>query len=255
MKKIFTITLLVGIAFAGIAFAQGTTTTPTSTSTVDELPDPGILPGHPLYFVKSLTENIGLAFSFGNVKKSEQLANLAEKRLAEAEALADQGDSERAERALERYSSQFNRAIENARQAEESENEKIKSVLERVAESTAKHQKVLSEVYEKVPEQAREAISNAMEASTRGHNMALSAISGEKREEIQNRFQEARNQVDEKLDSLRNQGIPIPDFSQGENVGESTSTPNTEEDQGEGNSTTSPGANAQDFGPGNNPNN
>ena len=49
-------------------------------------------------------------------------------------------------------------------------------VLAKVGKATSKHLEVLAEVYEKVPEQAKSAIENAMKASVRGHEKAVEVL-------------------------------------------------------------------------------
>lgn len=139
--------------------------------------DPGMLPDHPMYFIKSMSESIGTFFTFGEVNKAERALQLSEKRLAEARTLAANGKPEEAEKAAERYQVQLDRALTKAGQAR-ANGDDADDVLTAVSEATPRHQAVLAEVYEKVPEQARPGIQRAMEASRRGHAQAREARSG-----------------------------------------------------------------------------
>lgn len=47
------------------------------------LPAPGMLPDHPLYFLKSSSEAIGTLFTFGELADGERSLDLAEKRRGE----------------------------------------------------------------------------------------------------------------------------------------------------------------------------
>jgi len=49
-----------------------------------ELPDPGITPDSPFYFLEIISEGIGTFFTFGDLKKAERYATLAAERVAEA---------------------------------------------------------------------------------------------------------------------------------------------------------------------------
>lgn len=158
--------LLVAFLFAGGAHAQ-----------TSDLPDPGMLPDHPLYFAKSFSEGVGTLFTFGEVDEAERAWKLSEKRLAEARALAADGKSEEAGKAVERYEAQLARALTKAEQAR-AKGDDADVVLGDVSEAAPRHQAVLAEVYEKVPEQARPGIERAMEASRRGHAQAERARSG-----------------------------------------------------------------------------
>lgn len=152
--------LLATFLFAGAAQAQ-----------TNDLPDPGTLPDDPMYFMTSMSESIGTLFTFGDANEAERALELSEKRLAEARALAAQGKPEAAGRAVERYREQLDRALAEAEEAR-SNGEDADDVLADVSERTPRHQAVLAEVYEKVPEQARPGIERAMEASERGRAQA-----------------------------------------------------------------------------------
>jgi hypothetical protein len=63
---------------------------------------PSLLPGDFFYFLKTMTEKIQLALTFDDVEKAELLANFAQERIAEAEALLVQGEEELAKDILEK---------------------------------------------------------------------------------------------------------------------------------------------------------
>lgn len=178
------------------------------------LPDPGLLPGNPFYFLDTLFEGLGSLVTFGDLSKAERHLALAEERLAEAGALAERGDSNRAEKATEKYQERLELALERAEAASE-RGKDADAVLEKIAEATVRHQEVLADIYEKVPEEAKEAIERAMENSARGHDTALSAVSGEKQEEVRDHVEQETQDVEDRLEELRGQGIPIPEMSRG----------------------------------------
>lgn len=198
LKKLLLVPLLVIFLFAGVAQAQ-----------TNDLPDPGMLPGNPFYFLKNWTENIGTFFTFGDVAKAERFLNLSEKRLAEADALVAKGKPEVAEKAVGRYQEQLNSALLKAEKAK-AKGLDTDEVLAKVAEATLKHQAVLADVYEKVPEQAKSAIEQAMQAGIRGHEEALKAVSGEKQEEVMQNVEQKRQEVEQRLKGLRDEGALIP---------------------------------------------
>jgi len=194
-KKIFIVPILMMFLLVGVAQAQ-----------TSDLPKPGMLPDSSFYFLKSWKEGIGTFFTFGDLKKAERFLNLSEKRLAEAEALADKNKSEMAERAVERYQEQLNLALAKAEEAK-AEGLDADEVLAKVSEATLKHQAVLAEVYEKVPEQAKEAIQQAMEAGMREHEEALEAVSGQKQEEIRQELEQKKQETEQRLEEIK-QRIP-----------------------------------------------
>lgn len=198
VKKLLLVPLLAIFLFAGVAQAQ-----------TNDLPEPGMLPDSPFYFLKSWSEGIGTFFTFGDVAKAERFLNLSEKRLAEANALVAKGEPEIAEKAIGRYQEQLNRALAKAEEAKANGLD-TDEVLAKVSEATLKHQAVLADVYEQVPEQAKPAIERAMQAGMRGHEEALKAVSGEKREEVMRDVEEKRREVEQRLEGLRDKGVPIP---------------------------------------------
>ncbi|NVM19918.1 MAG: hypothetical protein HWN80_19615 [Candidatus Lokiarchaeota archaeon] len=143
-----------------------------------ELPDPGLTPDSPFYFLEIIAEEIGNFFTFGDLKKAERHAILAAERLAEAQVIAGKGKPELTEKTLARYENQLEKSMARVERAEsKGENtEKVMEVLARVGQATSIHLEVLAEVYEKVPEQAKPAIENAMKVSVKGHEKAVEAL-------------------------------------------------------------------------------
>lgn len=194
MRKVsLSIALLVLVGFAGSAWAQ-----------TDELPEPGITPDSPFYFFERFFEGVGTFFTFGDVAKAERYAALAAERVAEAKAVVDKGKPEIAERALTRYQDQLEKALAKADQAQ-AKGKSVSEVTETVAQATAKHQTVLEEVLERVPEQAKAAISRAREVSVTGQAKALENLANEKPERgaflniqaIQGRLEKAKDKARE----------------------------------------------------------
>ncbi|GAH70340.1 unnamed protein product, partial [marine sediment metagenome] len=140
-----------------------------------ELPSPGLTPDSPFYFLEIIAEGIGTFFTFGDLKKAERHATLAAERLAEAQAVVEKGKPELAEKTLQRYENQLNNSIARAKKAQ-AKGQNTEQVMARVGKATSVHLEILAEVYEKVPEQAKPAIENAMKASVKGHEKAVEAL-------------------------------------------------------------------------------
>jgi len=143
-----------------------------------ELPNPGLTPDSPFYFLERISEGIGTFFTFGDLKKAERYAKLATERVAEAQAVVEKGKPEAVGKALERYEDQLSEALARAETAK-AKGQKIERVTEIVATATSKHLTVLEGVLEKVPEAAKEAVAKALEKSKNGHITALKALAGE----------------------------------------------------------------------------
>ncbi len=199
LKKIF-VTFLVSFLFVGIVNAQEV-----------ELPEPGMLPGHPLYFLKTWSEGIGTFFTFGDEAKAERMIYLSEKRLAEINELSQQGETELSEKTLARYEEHLNTALQKAQEAK-AKGKDVDYLLVKVSEATSKHQDVLLDVHERVPEQAKEAIERAMEQGLRGQEEAMEAISSQQeREKIMEDVREKMQQAEDKMQEIRDRGIDIPE--------------------------------------------
>lgn len=173
------------------------------------LPAPGMLPDHPLYFLKHFSEGIGTLFTRGALENGERSLDLAEKRLAEASALAAKAEPALAERTVVRYQEQIERALARGEEAN-ADGVDADRFSARASVATLKHQAVLADVYERVPETARPAIERAMQAGMRGHEEAMSAISGQRREEAMRDVERQREESGPVLEALRGRGIPVP---------------------------------------------
>jgi len=223
-KKLLITALIIPLLFAGVVFSQS-----------NDLPEPGMLPDHPLYFLKSGAESVGTFFTFGEDNKAERFLNLSERRISEARALVEKGKGDMSEKVMERYENQLNNAIQRAERAKERGMD-MDELLEKISERTLKHQEVLADVYERVPEESREGIERAMENSMRGHREALEAVSQERREEVMERMESKREEARQRMNEARERGVPVPDIpareSDDEEAEEDTApvTPETPED-------------------------
>ncbi len=169
MKKVSLLLLSAGIMFS---FGAG------ALAQEFELPKAGLTPDSPFYFLERISEGIGTFFTFGDLNKAERYANLASERIAEVQAVTEKGKPEAAEKALIRYKDQLEKSLARSEEAR-TEGGAVAKVSETVAEATGKHILVLEEVLEKVPEEAKEAITKAKEASTAGQRNALKSLAGE----------------------------------------------------------------------------
>jgi hypothetical protein len=172
---------------------------------LDELPGPEVMPDSPFYFLKIWYEKVITFISFGNIKKAERYSRLAERRLYEAEKMAEKGKEELTKRLLEEYEKHLNKALDKAREikkqaeekAKEKTKEKIKQVFEKISESTLKNQEVLFRVYELVPNEAKEVIERVIEITKTGYEQVVESVSGAKKEELKQRAEEFKIRAQE----------------------------------------------------------
>lgn len=120
------------------------------------------LPGDLFYPVESFVEELEVEIAGvigGPDFKSKAIANNADEALKEAKALADDNRSEKAAKMVDRYSQLMNKSQSLAVKSNEGNlSEKLQNISEKNVET-------LEQVREKVPEQARKGIDNAINRS------------------------------------------------------------------------------------------
>jgi serine protease AprX len=115
------------------------------------LPQVGVPPGTPAYGVKRAMEKVSLALTFDPEKKTELRMKFAERRLAEAQALAEDNETEKAEKFVQDYQKQLNQT----RQIVEKKKIKVSRDVSERLETPGKADEVLSQIQKK-----KEAASN-----------------------------------------------------------------------------------------------
>jgi hypothetical protein len=180
--------------------------TPISRAEGVDLPDPGITPDSPFYFLDKWGEGLGRLFAFRAKTKATRQIKYAEERLAEAQQMMEKDKMDLAKSSVEEYGKLMDEAT--AGLVDEAQNGKDveETVVELVAGATSKHQEVLAKVYEKVPEEAKPAIEQAMIRSTQGQERAIETLPTERREAVREQTREqfqnqeqTRNQVEESV--------------------------------------------------------
>ena len=124
--------------------------------------------------------------------------HLAEVRLAEYQKMIEKGKTEIAQKTLEKYERQLNQALEKSREAKE-QGKDVEKLAISISERVLKHQEVLNDVLNKVPEEAKKGIENAIEMSQKGFENAVQVVSEEKKEELEKKAEEVKSAVEEKI--------------------------------------------------------
>lgn len=150
----------------------------------------GVKPGSLFYFFDTAFENVGLFFTFGSENKTRKALEYADERLAEAEESANENDPKAVEKAMSGYKEEISLATEKSKGLKDEE--RAKELLNIVSENTVKHQEILAGVLEKVPEEAKQAILNAIEVSKKGQEEATRQIA-ELKKEVSELKQELEN--------------------------------------------------------------
>ncbi len=195
MKKVILSLIIFSFLFAAISFAQEIELPAVSGV---ELPSSGITPDSNFYFLKSWKESIQTFFTFGAENKAKQFLHLAEVRLAEYQKMIEKGKTEIAQKTLDKYEKQLNHALAKAEEAKE-KGKDVEKLKEAISEKIIKHQEVLIEVLNKVPEEAKKGIENAIEMSQKEFENAIQAVTGEKKEELQRKAEEVKSRIKEKI--------------------------------------------------------
>jgi len=131
------------------------------------------LPGTALYPVKLATERARLAVAFQHDARAELRLRFAERRLGEMQALLA-AERPVAEGLLEALAAETTLALG---EIEEMGADRQAEAAAKLLALTERQQAVLTSVRERVPEEAQKGLSRALEASQRGHDRAVIALS------------------------------------------------------------------------------
>ena len=126
------------------------------------LPSVSLTPDSPFYIFKTLKENIQIFFTFNAEQKARQYLHLADVRLAEYQKMLEKGKTDLAQKTLDKYQKQLNRAISKVEELK-SKGKDVKDIFESIASTTAKHIEVLEDNLQKVPEATKQGIERAIE--------------------------------------------------------------------------------------------
>ena len=152
--------LITSLLFGGTVFAQD-----------GDLPDAGITPDSPFYFLDKMGKSIGMFFTFGNEAKTKKALRYAEERLAEVRDMAAKNRVREMVRAANDYKGYMAMVTERLENAGVTDN-----LTERVALAAARHLAILENMNNQGQKQARATIRQAKEASINGEINALRAM-------------------------------------------------------------------------------
>jgi len=156
--------LLVMVLFPGGAVYAGN----------GQLPEPGITPDSPFYFIDTISENIGMFFTFGPEAKARKALQYAEERLAEANIMAERNQLQAMEQATHGYDT-FMRMV--GEKLEEAQIEGISAnVSADVATAMSRHFTVIDSLHDRFPSEAKTAITRAREVALSGQKNALMVL-------------------------------------------------------------------------------
>lgn len=190
MKKFITLSIL----FTSLVFV--------APMQVSAATNAGLKPGNFFYIFDTVSENISLFFTFNPENKAKKALEYADERLAEIEAISGENNPDAVKTAISNYESNVALATEKSKEVEDKGQEK--NLLNLISDNASKNQEVLSAVLIKVPEEAREAIAQAIEASKRGQEEARRQIT-----ELKQEVAGLKEEIDELKEQQKTEVIPV----------------------------------------------
>lgn len=164
--------IIYGFLALGIIFSVGTLVYAHSAAAQEEeevLVDPGTTPASPFHIFDRFGDWVRLnVFTFNPVRKAIIRVEIAEERLSELRAVVEAGGDERVISRAEVLLSRRTEQLENNLEKLDSEGRDIADLVDKFNDLSLKQQGVLERVFDRVPDQARDAIEHALERAHRG---------------------------------------------------------------------------------------
>ena len=153
MRKSGILVFLVFFPFFSTAVFSATpvllTPTPIVTPIAYDLPYPGILPDHPLYFLKVFRDKLVDIFTSDSQKRVEFLLLMADKRIAMGQLLIDKGNIDLGKSTISKGEKYFLRATEALSVLEKANSESAGKLREKLLAAYKKHQQIIDGIYTK----------------------------------------------------------------------------------------------------------
>ncbi len=136
------------------------------------MPYPGILPDHPLYFLKMIRDRILDFIIKEPAKKTDFLILMSDKRIGAGKALIEGNKVELGITTLGKGQIYFGRAVEEAVLAKR-RGGNINNMLDKMEKSAQKHIELLEETSEKLPETNKPALKNILSQAQKEYQRIL----------------------------------------------------------------------------------
>ncbi len=133
------------------------------------------LPGDVLYPVKLVTEQVIMMLRGDDVGRAERALSFANRRVTEIEALAEEGRLQELIMDVEKYGDALNITLTRI-ESGGGKGLATRDITALVAETTVEHLSVLNNVYNMVPEEAKAAMTTAMEKAQMAHEWAAKRL-------------------------------------------------------------------------------
>ncbi len=126
-----------------------------------------LTPDSVFYFIKPLQENVQMAFTFDQAKKSDFQIGIAGERLAEMQELAKNNKTSGYQTAANSYETAMQGALDRL-QTLKTQKADVTALSKTIETETAKHDVVLEQVAVQAPVSAKASVDKALEASWKG---------------------------------------------------------------------------------------
>lgn len=130
---------------------------------VYDLPYPGILPDHPLYFLKIIRDRINEFLTRDSLKKAQLYLNYSDKRVAMALALSAKGKHQAALTSFSKGEKYFEKIIYLLKEAKKQGNQAPSSFVEIIKLSNAKHNELIGEIMKAAPQGLQDDINQLLD--------------------------------------------------------------------------------------------
>lgn len=153
MRQLVALTAIVLLAATATAHADHSS---------ESLPEATHKPGSVMFGLERAMESVDLALTFSQEKKVRKKLKYAEERLIEANQLAEENESKRAEKAVRMYSRQMKEVNRSLERLPEDRQDDLRQHVKGSVEVQAA---VLESVMKKTPEAANKGLKNVLENS------------------------------------------------------------------------------------------
>ncbi len=127
-----------------------------------------IAPDSPFYFLTSVIEGVDLFLTFNDEAKLDKELVFADRRVAEMDMVAAEGDTE----LLEKLQNKYEKHIQNAEKIAAKNQEKETEMVKKITQAQEEHIRKLEDVAEKVPLKAKESIDRVIDDTENKFNNA-----------------------------------------------------------------------------------
>lgn len=128
-----------------------------------QLPYPGILPNHPLYFLKQIRDTLLDRLIVDPLRKTEFYILQADKRLGMGMMLFDKGNGTLGESVISKGEQYLNKTLMQLTDVKKSGREIPASILDRLEQSLAKHLEVVDALLVKADEVQRSGLNSSLD--------------------------------------------------------------------------------------------